>query len=138
MAGVLAVSAAGMLQAVRTSERRRKGDGVMAWHDAADITALQEGSILECDVAGRTIALYLLGGRVFATAAICPHQSAWLAQGALDGDDVCCPRHGGRFHVPTGMQLAGPACGPLQTFAARVDGNRILVDLAQPPTTGRR
>jgi 3-phenylpropionate/trans-cinnamate dioxygenase ferredoxin subunit len=40
-----------------------------------------------------------------------------------------CPRHGARFCLRTGEALTPPAYEPLQTFAARVENGRVLVEL---------
>jgi Rieske Fe-S protein len=47
------------------------------------------------------------------------------------GEDcqIICPRHGAHFCLRTGEALTPPAYEPLQTFAARVENGRVLVEL---------
>ena len=50
-------------------------------------------------VAGREIALYGVDGEVFATDNICTHGQARLCEGFLEGHEIECPLHQGRFDV---------------------------------------
>jgi 3-phenylpropionate/trans-cinnamate dioxygenase ferredoxin subunit len=83
------------------------------------------------DVAGRPIAVYNVGGTVYATAAICTHEHADLTEGELDGTRVRCPLHGARFDIASGRVLSPPAYKRLPTFAARVAEGRVEVDLPE-------
>jgi nitrite reductase/ring-hydroxylating ferredoxin subunit len=100
----------------------------MAWLDVASCHAVVSARMLEVEAAGRALLLYDLDGTIYATAAICPHHAAWLSQGSIINDCIDCPRHQGRFHIPTGRQLRGPACPDLRTYAVRVEGDRVLVE----------
>ena len=104
-------------------------DRPMAWLDVAARDAVAGARMLEVEASGRALLLYDIDGTVFATAAICPHHSAWLSQGSISGDCIDCPRHFGRFHIPTGKQLRGPACPDLRTYPARVENDRVLVEI---------
>jgi nitrite reductase/ring-hydroxylating ferredoxin subunit len=104
-------------------------DRPMAWLDVAPLSAVVAARMLEVEAAGRALLLYDIDGAVFATAAICPHHSAWLSQGSISGDCIDCPRHFGRFHIPTGKQLRGPVCPDLRTYPVRVENDRVLVEI---------
>ncbi len=101
----------------------------MPWIDVADRATLERRHWLEAEAGATAVLLFDLAGEVYATAAICPHHAAWLSQGGITGDCVDCPRHMGQFHIPTGEQRRGPACGPLRTYPTRVAGGRVLVDV---------
>ncbi len=101
----------------------------MPWKDVADRHALAGRRWMEVEAGPVALLLYDLDGRVYATAAVCPHHAAWLSQGGVTEDCVDCPRHFGRFHIPTGEQRRGPDCGPLRTYPCRVEGDRVLVDI---------
>src|ERR1700709_2037806 len=92
----------------------------MPWIDAADRATLARRRWMEADAGGAAVLLFDLDGAVYATAAICPHHAAWLFQGGITGVHVDCPRHMGQFHIPTGTQTAGPACGSLRTYPTRI------------------
>jgi nitrite reductase/ring-hydroxylating ferredoxin subunit len=74
-------------------------------------------------VDGHDIALYRVGGQVYATSNVCTHQHALLTDGYLDGDCVECPLHQGRFSIVTGEARDGPVNEDLRTYAvAEADG----------------
>jgi nitrite reductase/ring-hydroxylating ferredoxin subunit len=75
------------------------------------------------------IALYHIGGRVWAIADACPHAGASLCEGALEGDVLTCPRHGSQFRVTDGSRLRGPADRDAQTFPVVVESGDAFVEL---------
>ena len=80
------------------------------------------------DVGGREVAVYLVDGTVYATANRCTHGDASLCDGFLEGHEIECPFHQGRFDVRTGMATAAPAEIALATWPARlVDGKIELL-----------
>jgi nitrite reductase/ring-hydroxylating ferredoxin subunit len=99
------------------------------WHDVADAEAVARRGLLEVEAGGRALLLVMVAGAVHAVDAVCPHHHAWLSMGQVDGDCIDCPRHQGRFHIPSGRQLRGPSCQPLGVYPARVEGARVLVAL---------
>ena len=101
----------------------------MAWVDVAPRNAVTAGRMLEVEVSGAAVLIYDLEGTIYATSAICPHHAAWLSQGSISGDCIDCPRHLGRFHIPTGRQLRGPPCPDLRIYAVRVENDRIAVEI---------
>ena len=101
----------------------------MAWFEVATRADVPAGGMLEVEAEGRALLLYDLDGTVFATAAICPHHAAFLSQGQVNGESIECPRHMGRFHIPTGRQENGPACPDLRTYRVRVEAERLLVEI---------
>ena len=46
-----------------------------------------------------------------------------------DQQQIVCPWHGWEFDAITGCALAAPAKARVRTYAARVQGDRVLVDL---------
>jgi nitrite reductase/ring-hydroxylating ferredoxin subunit len=103
----------------------------MTWTDIADAAAVTRAGMQEVEAAGRALLLLVVGGAIHAVDAVCPHHQAWLSMGRVDGDCIDCPRHQGRFHIPTGGQVRGPACPPLGVYPVQVRDGRVLVAL--PP-----
>jgi nitrite reductase/ring-hydroxylating ferredoxin subunit len=101
----------------------------MTWTDVGEAAAVSLGNMVEVEASGRALLLVTVAGEIHAVDAVCPHHQAWLSMGRLDGDCIDCPRHQGRFHVPTGRQLAGPPCPPLGVHPVRLQGGRVLVAL---------
>ena len=80
-------------------------------------------------VAGREIAIYLVDGAVHATDNRCTHGDARLCDGFLEGHEIECPHHQGRFDVRSGAATCAPAKAALQVYAVRLDGERVLLTL---------
>ncbi len=80
--------------------------------------------------AGETeVALCLVGEAVYATANVCTHAFAKLSDGELDGHEIICPLHGGRFDVRTGEASAPPCVDPIAVFSTKVEDGEVLVRL---------
>jgi len=89
------------------------------------------GSGRRVDVGGYRIALFNVNGTFYAVDDVCTHEEASLSEGPLSGEIVACPKHGSRFHVPTGRVLSLPAVRPLNTYEVKVEGGEVLL-LPQP------
>ncbi len=66
---------------------------------------------------------------VFATTNTCPHKGGPLAEGIVHDRKVTCPLHNWVFDLETGEAL-GADEGRIETFAAKVEAGRILIDAA--------
>ncbi len=77
----------------------------------------------------------LASGAVCVVDGICTHGHAHLADGALVGDDIECPKHNGRFDLTTGAPCRKPVRVPLGVYDVSVTGGRITTTLARqnPP-----
>ncbi|SOB94631.1 nitrite reductase small subunit NirD [Rhodobacter maris] len=71
--------------------------------------------------------------RVFALADRCAHKGGPLSEGIVHGHKVTCPLHNWVFSLETG-QAQGADTGQVQTFAAKVEAGRVLLDAAQMKT----
>ncbi|MGY3617898.1 FAD-dependent oxidoreductase [Bradyrhizobium sp. USDA 10063] len=107
----------------------------MAWTRAASLNEVPEGKALGIELDGIRIALYNLGGEIYATHGICTHALALLAEGWIEDGKVECPLHQGQFDIRSGKALCAPVTEDLRTYAVRVEGNDILVDPEQPAAT---
>jgi nitrite reductase/ring-hydroxylating ferredoxin subunit len=77
------------------------------------------------------LAVYHVGGRLYAVADICPHAGAVLSEGDLEGPLLTCPLHGSQFDVRTGDRRRGPADVGLGTFPLVEEGGRVYL-LVEP------
>jgi 3-phenylpropionate/trans-cinnamate dioxygenase ferredoxin subunit len=66
-------------------------------------------------------------GEFYAIEDVCTHDGGPLDQGELEGEEIECPRHGGRFDVRSGRATMMPAVMPVQTYAVRIDGDDLFV-----------
>ncbi len=97
------------------------------WIDALAADSLPTDDVVGVVVAGRDIALYTVGNAVYATDNICTHGQARLCDGFLDGHEIECPLHQGKFDVRDGKPLCEPVTLPLRSYPVRIDGPRVYV-----------
>ena len=88
---------------------------------------LPAGGMIAVSFGGRELAIYDIGGQVYATDNLCTHAFAQLTDGTLEGEVVECPLHGGRFEVKTGKGLGPPIPCDLQTYPARIVDKEIQI-----------
>ncbi len=103
------------------------------WTDAAAFDGIEPDDMIGVDVQGTGVALYRIDDEVFATALQCTHGDARLCDGWLQGHEIVCPLHQGRFDLRTGEATFGPAYARVRVFPVRVVDGRIQVDLAPQP-----
>jgi naphthalene 1,2-dioxygenase system ferredoxin subunit len=101
----------------------------VAWTSVASLDDFAASDVVKVDVAGKEIAIYLVGGSVYATANRCTHGDASLCDGFLEGHEIECPHHQGRFDVRSGAALSAPAEVALATYPARLAGDRVELQL---------
>lgn len=101
------------------------------WTDVAAEDDLFEGAAIAVAAGGREIALYLQDGTVHATDNLCTHGDARLCEGFLEGFEIECPFHQGRFDIRTGEVMMGPCSAPLRTWPVKVEGGRVWLRLAE-------
>ena len=65
----------------------------------------------------------------YATDGFCTHEEEILADGLVLGEIIECPRHQGRFHIPSGKAKSGPVCVDLRTYPTKVEADHIYIGL---------
>jgi 3-phenylpropionate/trans-cinnamate dioxygenase ferredoxin subunit len=83
------------------------------------------------EVGDRTVALFRVAGRFWATDDRCTHDGGPLVAGRLEGHTIICPRHGARFDVRTGQAVSMPASVDLAVHEVKVEGDDVLVRLSE-------
>ena len=101
-----------------------------AWTAVATLDDFAASDAVAVQVAGKEVALYLVNGTVYATANRCTHGDASLCDGFLEGHEIECPHHQGRFDVRTGAATAAPAEVALAPWPARLVEGRVELQLA--------
>lgn len=102
----------------------------MEWVDVAAVAELGDEP-LGVTVGTRAVALYRVEGEVYATDSQCTHGNANLCDGYLEGHEIECPLHQGRFDVRTGRALCAPLTLDLRTHPVKILDGRIAVALAR-------
>ena len=95
------------------------------WIDAAAQSDVPQDDVVGVAVGGHQIALYSVHGDVYATDNICTHGHARLCEGFLEGHEIECPLHQGKFDVRTGQPTCAPATEALRSYPVKVEGGRV-------------
>ncbi len=99
------------------------------WKDVAARSLVPEGDVAAVMVDGKDIALYDVEGQIYATDNRCTHGAGRMSESFLEGNEIECPMHQGRFNVCTGAALCAPLTADLRTYPVRVEGDRIWLKL---------
>ena len=99
------------------------------WVDAMSTDDLPTDDVKAVAVAGRDVALYTLGDAVSAPDNTCTPGQARLCDGFLDGHEIECPLHQGKFDVRDGKPLCEPAIEALRSYLVKIEAGRVLVQI---------
>lgn len=97
---------------------------------AADAVPEGEGRAVAVEGIER-IAVFRVEGTFYVTQDMCSHAKASLTKGWVEGFEICCPVHDGRFDVRTGEARCFPATDPIKTFPSQVRDGEVWADLSQ-------
>lgn len=97
------------------------------WINVVRIDELPPGNRQVIEIDGARIIVLNVDEQYFAIEDVCSHDGGELCAGALEGDEIVCPRHGARFSIRTGAALTPPAYQPIATFPVRVLNGLIQV-----------
>lgn len=102
----------------------------MPWISTVPTSAL-DGEDMTSAHAGKVwVALYRADDEYYASAVLCSHGQASLADGYLEDFLIECPLHQGTFDIRTGEAVGAPCTVPVRTFPVRVVDDVIEVEVA--------
>ena len=105
------------------------------WISLCSLAELPPGQREVFGLDGRWIAVFNIGGKVYAIEDLCTHDGNVLA---FDRDDqpstllnyeIECPRHGGRFDVRDGKATRSPAEIDVPWFDVRIVDHKIQIHI---------
>ena len=99
------------------------------WTDAAAEADVPDDDVTSVAAGGVELALYGVEGEVFATASLCTHGNARLCDGFLEGHEIECPLHQGKFDIRNGRATCEPATEAVRTYPVKIENGRVYVDL---------
>ncbi len=100
-----------------------------AWIDIASIDDVPEDDVMGIDINAKSIALYQVDGEIFATDNICTHGNARLCDGFLEGHEIECPLHQGKFDIRNGKAMCAPLTEDIRTYPVKIEGGRVFVEI---------
>lgn len=86
------------------------------------------GSATRVTVGGTAVAVFNVGGVLYAVDANCTHVGGPLEKGPVTGTTVTCPWHRSEFDLRTGTVVRGPASRPLTTYRVLAEDDGLVID----------
>jgi nitrite reductase (NADH) small subunit len=110
----------------------------VSWLDVGGLRAIPRRGARVLETPAGAIAVFRTSAdRVFALRDRCPHRGGPLSQGIVHGECVTCPLHDWVIELSTGAACA-PDQGVVETFAVRVERERVLVEVAGGTASAER
>ncbi len=97
------------------------------WIKVAKISDIDEGKSQLANVDGKEIALFKIGGKIYALDNTCPHRGGPLVDGYLEGTELTCPWHAWTFDVRTGVCSTAPDTRQT-TFKVKIEKDEVFVE----------
>ena len=101
----------------------------IAWHSVLQTTDIPLDSYQIVQVGLISMILINRKGDYFALENMCTHDGGGLEGGALEAEEMICPRHGAGFCIKTGKVTRPPAYENIRSFPVRVQDGAIQVQL---------
>ena len=84
---------------------------------------------LRIEVGEHRVAMFRVGGDIFAIGDRCSHAEASLAEGEVFDDEVECPRHGAAFGLADGGARTLPATSPVPVYTVDVEDDVVYLTI---------
>ncbi|MBL8151915.1 MAG: Rieske (2Fe-2S) protein [Blastocatellia bacterium] len=98
----------------------------MQYYPVCKFTEVGFGEGKAVEVEGRQIALFNAGGKLYAIDNRCPHMSAPLHDGSLEGKTIVCRLHFWEFDITTGQSTNQPGqC--VKTYPVKIERGVVKV-----------
>lgn len=93
----------------------------------APLSEIPPGGSKSVRIGLRHLAVFNVGGDLYAIEDACAHMKAPLSGGRLRGTEITCSRHGWAYDITTGERV-GKEAGSVRTFPVKVEGGMVFVD----------
>ncbi len=100
------------------------------WVEACRVNDIEEEDVIRFDHGDRTFAIYRTDkGDFYASDGFCTHENFHLSNGLVMGCVIECPKHNGRFDIPTGAAKRAPVCVDLQTYPVKIEADKVWIQI---------
>ena len=99
------------------------------WTKVIELLAVPADDVVAVQADGKELAIYGVDGDVFATDNICTHGHARLCDGFLEGHEIECPLHQGRFDIRNGKAMCEPLAENIKIYRVKVEDGNVFVEL---------
>ncbi|WP_300500839.1 non-heme iron oxygenase ferredoxin subunit [Marinobacter sp.] len=100
------------------------------WITTVALSDIPEGDVIGVTVEGKELALYEVEVEIYATDNLCTHGAARMSDGFLEGREIECPLHQGRFDVCTGKAKCAPVTQDIKTYPVKIEGQHVMIKLS--------
>jgi 3-phenylpropionate/trans-cinnamate dioxygenase ferredoxin subunit len=107
-------------------------ESTIAWHLVCGVDDIAEEDVAQFQHGGKIYAIYHTLSGFYATDGVCTHEDELLADGLVLGEIIECPRHQGRFEIPTGKAKGAPVCVNLQIYPTKIEAQQVFIGIAVP------
>jgi 3-phenylpropionate/trans-cinnamate dioxygenase ferredoxin subunit len=101
----------------------------MSWTPVCKLSELPDGTAQGVEIDSKPVCVARSEGTVYALHDVCSHAEIALSEGEVEDGTVECWLHGSAFDLATGKPTNLPATKPVPTYAVRVDGDEVFVDV---------
>jgi naphthalene 1,2-dioxygenase ferredoxin component len=99
------------------------------WMKIIELVEVPADDVVAVRAGDKELAIYGVGGEVFATDNICTHGHARLCDGFVEGHEIECPLHQGRFDIRNGKAMCEPLTADIQTYAVKIEDGSVFVEI---------
>jgi len=100
------------------------------WVRACSMDDVEQEDVIRFDHDGQTFVIIRSpDDEFFCMDGICSHEHVHLADGLVMDDVIECPKHNAQFDYKTGEAVRAPACIDLKTFAVKIEGDDVFIDV---------
>lgn len=100
------------------------------------VASVEPGTAIRIELEGRAYAVYNLEGEFFVTEDECSHGRGSLSQGFVLDDEIECPLHQGRFHIPSGRPTEEPCTEPIKVWKVTLVDGQVCIDPRETQPSG--
>lgn len=88
----------------------------------------EPGRAIRVTVENTPVAVFNVGGVLFAVDAKCTHVGGPLDRGSVVSTIVTCPLHGSQFDLQTGAVVRGPAIKPVKSYRVQTEADGLAIE----------
>jgi 3-phenylpropionate/trans-cinnamate dioxygenase ferredoxin subunit len=100
------------------------------WIEACSVDDIEIEDVIRFDYGDRTFAIYRTEkGDFFASDGYCTHERFHLSKGLVMGNVIECPKHNGRFDIPSGHAKRAPVCVDLQIYPVKIEADKVFIQI---------
>ncbi len=92
-------------------------------------TQIAPGTALKVEAGGLMLAVFNLGGHFFAMDDVCSHGPGSLSEGYIEGEEIECDFHNGRFNIKTGEVTSPPCMIPQKVYPVTVEDETVYIEV---------